>query len=286
MPNSPLDASLFDAYAPAKIAERIEAVGLAKIEMGIIPLLTLSILAGAFISFGAMFYSVTITESGLGLGPARLLGGLSFCLGLILVLVGGAELFTGNVLIIMGWADKKVTSRALLGNWGLVYLGNLAGALAMAGAAHWSGFLHLGNDAVGAMAVKIAADKVALPFHVAFIRGGLCNALVCLAVWLCFAAHSVTDKILAIIFPITAFVALGFEHSVANMYFIPVGILAQADPAPGGLNLIGFVGNLIPVTLGNIVVGGVFVALSYYFVYLRGRKKESDQAPPLSPGSK
>ncbi|MDP6175071.1 MAG: formate/nitrite transporter family protein, partial [Rhodospirillales bacterium] len=143
-------------------------------------------------------------------------------------------MLTGNVLIIMGCADGKVTSGALLRNWSLVYLGNLLGALAMACAAYWSGFMHLGGDAVGGTAVKIAAGKVELSFATVFIRGALCNALVCLALWLCFAAHSVTDKILAIIFPITAFVALGFEHSVANMYFIPVGMLAALDPGLAG----------------------------------------------------
>ena len=270
------DASLFDAYAPAQIAKRIETVGLTKAGMETIPALTLGILAGAFISFGAMFYSVVVTETGLGLGPSRFLGGLSFCLGLILVVVGGAELFTGNVLIVMGWAHKKVTTAALLRNWALVYAGNLIGALAMVGMAHWSGFLHMGGDAVGATAVKIAAAKVNLPPDVAFVRGVLCNALVCLAVWLCFAARSVVDKVFAIIFPITAFVALGFEHSVANMYFIPMGMLAAGDPGmattAANMDFAGFLGNLIPVTVGNIIGGGVFVALSYYITYLHGKK--------------
>lgn len=274
--------SIFDAYAPAKIAERIEAVGVAKAHLKIVPMLTLAVLAGAFIAFGAMFFTVVITDSGLGLGPERLLGGLSFCLGLILVVVGGAELFTGNVLIVMGWVHGKVPTRALGRNWSLVFIGNLLGAVGMAVLAYGAGYLHLGGDAVAATAIKIAAGKVALPFDVAFLRGVLCNALVCLAIWLCFAARSVTDKILAIIFPITAFVALGFEHSIANMYFIPIGILAAADPglaeASGlshetlsALGVGGFMRNLIPVTLGNIVGGGVFVALSYYLCYLRGK---------------
>ena len=277
------DPSMFDAYAPAAIAERIESIGLTKARLEIIPMLTLAVLAGAFISFGAMLYSLVITNSDLGFGIVRLVGGLSFCLGLILVVVGGAELFTGNVLIVMGWAHGKVSARALGQNWVLVYIGNLIGALGMAGMAHWSGFMHLGGDAVGATAIKIAAAKVNLPFDIAFIRGVLCNALVCLAIWMCFAARSVTDKILAIIFPITAFVALGFGHSVANMYFIPAGILATLDPgyvkaaglsegAMNNLGMGGFIGNLIPVTLGNIMGGGVFVALSYYFVYRREKK--------------
>ena len=278
-----LDKILFDAYAPVVIAKHIEVVSQRKAHMEIIPQLTLAVLAGAYIAFGAMLYTVTITNSGLGLGLERVVGGISFCLGLILVVVGGAELFTGNVLVVMGWAHKKVSSKALGRSWALVFVGNLVGALGMAAMAYWSDFMHMGGDAVGATALKIAAAKVALPFDVAFIRGVLCNTLVCLAIWLCFAARSVTDKILAIIFPITAFVALGFEHSIANMYFIPVGILAANDAgfvsasglsadALGNLSVQGFMGNLLPVTLGNIVGGGVFVALSYFLVYLRDKK--------------
>ncbi len=272
-----MDATLFDAYAPAKIAQRIEKLGLAKTGLKTVPLLTLAVLAGAFIAFGAMFYSIVVTDSGLGFGTTRLLGGLSFCLGLILVVVGGAELFTGNVLIVMGWAHQKVRTGALLRNWSLAYIGNLLGAVSMAVLGYWAGFIHFDGGAVGLSAVKIASAKVDLPFEVAFVRGLLCNALVCLALWLCFAAHSVTDKILAILFPITAFVALGFEHSIANMYFIPIGLLSALDPAYAGmasanLTINGFIANLIPVTLGNIVGGGVFVALSYYLVYLRDRK--------------
>ena len=281
-----IDLTMFDAYTPAKIAERIELVGQAKAQMKIIPVLTLAVLAGSFIAFGAMLYTVTVTNSGLGFGLERVVGGLSFCLGLILVVVGGAELFTGNVLMVMGWAHKKVSTTALGRSWALVFVGNLVGAIGMAVLAYWSGFMHMGGDAVGVTALKIAAAKVALPFDVAFIRGVLCNTLVCLAIWLCFAARSVTDKILAIVFPITAFVALGFEHSIANMYFIPVGILAANDAgfasasglsaeALGKLDVQGFMNNLIPVTLGNIVGGGVFVALSYFLVYLRDKKGSS-----------
>lgn len=267
------DPTIFDAYAPSQIAQRIEKLGLAKTNLKTVPLLTLAILAGAFIAFGAMFYSIIVTNSGLGFGTTKLLGGLSFCLGLILVVVGGAELFTGNVLIVMGWANKRVKTSALLRNWTLAYIGNLIGAVGLAFLGYWAGFIHFDGDAVGMTVIKIANAKVDLPFEVAFVRGILCNALVCLAIWLCFAAHSVTDKILAILFPITAFVALGFEHSIANMYFIPIGILSAGDPAfseltSSNLTIRGFIENLIPVTLGNIVGGGLFVALSYYLVYL------------------
>ncbi len=274
------DPSLLDAYAPGEIARRVSVVGVAKARMPTVTLFTLAVLAGAFIAFGAMFYSVAVTDTGMGLGPTRVLGGLAFSLGLVLVLIGGAELFTGNTLIVMGWAQGKVTPGQLSRNWSIAYAGNFVGATGMAVVAYGSGFLHLGGDGVAATAIAAATAKVNLSFLTAFIRGVLCNVLVCLAVWLCFAARTVSSKILAIVFPITAFVALGFEHSIANMYFITVGIMATLDPAMAipvaaagdgvaNLNLAGFIGNLIPVTLGNIIGGGVFVALIYYVVYLR-----------------
>lgn len=273
------DPSLFDAYAPAQMARRVEVAGVAKAGLPLLPLFTLALLAGAFIAFGAMLFTLTMTNHGLGLGPSRILGGITFSLGLVLVVVGGAELFTGNLLLVMGWADRKIATMALLRNWGVAYVGNLAGTVAMAVLAYWSGYMDLGSGAVGATAVKIAAAKVELDFTTAFVRGLLCNTLVCLAVWLCFAAHDVIGKIFAILFPITAFVALGFEHSIANMFFIPVGMLAAGNDAyvtaaglpggVGGLTFAGFVGNLVPVTLGNMVGGGLFVAGTYYLVYLR-----------------
>jgi formate transporter len=212
-----------------------------------------------------MHFTLVMTGTALGFGPARLLGGLAFSLGLILVVVGGAELFTGNNLIVMAWAERKITTLQLLRNWGLVYLANLAGAVGTALMVHWSGTLALGDGAVAATAVRLAEAKIALSFGEAFFRGVLCNILVCLAVWLCFAAHDVASKVLAIVFPISAFVALGFEHSVANMYLIPIAWLAGAET----ITWAGFVGNLVPVTLGNIVGGGVFVAAVYWLIYLR-----------------
>lgn len=268
----------FDDYAPAQIAQRIEAVGVKKVAMALTPMFALSVLAGAFIAFGAMFFIVVMTQNGLGYGPARLLGGVVFSLGLILVLVGGAELFTGNSLIVMGWANGKVTSRALMRNWAVVYVGNFVGALGMAMLAALAGYADMASGAVGALAVSIARAKVELPFLEAFVRGILCNILVCLAVWLCFSAHSVSSKILAIVFPISAFVALGFEHSIANMFFVPFGVLAalhaHLNLAALGLSLGGFVHNLAAVTLGNIVGGGGFVALAYYVIYLRTPGKD------------
>ena len=268
---APPPSSFLDAYTPDQIALRVEKVGILKADMPAQALLALAVLAGAFIAFGAMFFTLALTGSGLGFGPTRVLGGVAFSLGLILVLVGGAELFTGNVLMVMGWADGRVTTRALLRNWGLVYVGNFAGAAAMALLAHGAGVFALDSGNVGETARALAEIKTALPFVSAFWKGVLCNILVCLAVWLCFAARTVVDKILAIVWPITAFVALGFEHSIANMYFIPAGALA------GGLEsdvIRGLAANLVPVTLGNVVGGGIFVAAAYYVVYLRGRKRK------------
>jgi formate/nitrite transporter len=216
-----------------------------------------------------MFYTLTITGGDLGFGPSRLLGGVAFSLGLILVLVGGAELFTGNNLIVMAWAERKVTSRQLLRNWVLVYLANFVGALGTVALFYLAGALELSGGAVGQTAARIAETKLNLDFSTAFFRGILCNTLVCLAVWLNFAARDVAGKILAIIFPISAFVALGFEHSVANMYLIPLGMLANG----GGIDFAALLRNLLPVTLGNIVGGSGLVALTYWLVYLRPRSE-------------
>jgi formate/nitrite transporter len=256
---------MVDAYAPQKIAALVEGAGVRKANLSTLQTLVLGILAGAFISFGAMLYTVVMTDHGLGFGPSRLLGGVAFSLGLILVIVGGAELFTGNNLIVMAWAENKVGSSSLLRNWILVYVGNFIGAVATACIAYLSGTFDLGAGAVGKTAAGIALAKVNIPFVEAFLRAVLCNALVCLAVWLSFAAHHVSGKILAIVFPISAFVALGFEHSIANMYFIPVAFFAGVD----GITVAGFISNLVPVTLGNIVGGSVFVALAYWVIYLR-----------------
>ena len=253
-----------DAYTPPHMARLVQAVGVKKASLPALSLLTLGLLAGAFISFGGMLFTLVMTGNELGLGPGRLLGGVAFSLGLILVVIGGAELFTGNTLIVMAWAERKVATAALLRNWGLVYLANLAGSLGMVVLMLGSGALSLGGGAVAETAIGIAQGTLALTPLEALLRGILCNILVCLAIWLCFAAHSVSGKILAIVFPISAFVALGFEHSVANMYLIPVGLLAG-----GGFDLAGFLGNLIPVTLGNVIGGGLFVALVYWLVYLR-----------------
>jgi len=258
-------AQSLDAYAPVQIAHLIEQGGVAKVRLPLVRMAALGVLAGAFISFGAMFYTLAVTGSDLGFGPGRLLGGAAFSLGLILVLVGGGELFTGNNLIVMAWAERKVTTVELLRNWVVVYLANFAGALGSVALFYLAGLLDMHDGAVRATAAGIARAKLDLDFSIAFFRGVLCNTLVCLAIWLCFAARRVTGKILAIVFPISAFVALGFEHSVANMYLIPIGMLAQG----GGIDAGALIANLVPVTLGNILGGSGLVALTYWLVYLR-----------------
>ena len=288
-----------DSLLPAEMATRAEYLGVRKAEMPAFTMLMLAILAGAFISLGAIFATTTAAggmsvaapdgtvafSTGFPYGVTRLLTGLVFCLGLILVVVGGAELFTGNNLIVMAWASGKVTGRALLRNWGIVYAGNFIGSIATAVLMFFTKQYTFGSDSVGITALKIAVGKCNLEFFQAVALGILCNALVCLAVWLTYSARTTLDKIVAIIFPITAFVAAGFEHSVANMYFIPYALLVKgfdpvymekvAEKVPGLENLTWqafFVNNLIPVTIGNIIGGAVLVAAVYWVVFLRAKK--------------
>ncbi len=255
-----------DAYKPAEIARRIEDVGVTKAGLGVVETVTLGVLAGAFIALGSIFFLLVTTESGLGFGPARLLGGMAFSLGLVLVVVAGAELFTGNNLIVMAWIDQKVSTAALLRNWGLVYAANFAGAVGTAVLVTLAGTLALAEGALAETAFAVARIKAEIVWHEAFFRGVLCNVLVCLAVWLTFAARDVTGKILAIVLPISAFVALGFEHSVANMFFFPLALLNGAPE----VTVAGMVANLVPVTLGNIVGGGGLVGLVYWLCYHPG----------------
>ena len=263
--------SLLDAYAPAQIAMRVREVGVTKAAMPVLTMFALAVLAGAFIALGALFYTVTMTtgsEAAVPFGLLRLAGGVAFSLGLVLVVVGGAELFTGNNLIAMAWASGRVTTQQIMRNWGWVYLGNLVGAVGTAALVWLAGIHSMGDGAVGETMVQIARSKIALDPVSAVARGILCNVLVCLAVWLCMGARSVTDKILAILFPISAFVACGFEHSVANMYFLPIGVaLAAGTSMP--LSAVDAFSNLALVTIGNIFGGTVLVALVYWTVYLR-----------------
>ncbi|MHC4488853.1 MAG: formate/nitrite family transporter [Planctomycetota bacterium] len=273
-----------DAYTPAQMAARVEKAGIVKGNLDFLSMYALSVLAGAFIAFGALLYTYVIHDSALSMGLTKLLGGMVFCLGLILVIVAGAELFTGNNLIVMACVSRRITLERLLRNWIIVFCGNFAGSLVVVWLVLKSGQWISSGSAVGVKALMIANGKVNLTFVEALSRGILCNILVCLAVWLCFSCRSVTDKVLAIIFPITAFVALGFEHSVANMYFIPVGLILKQNPqvlsaaerilgqAPelSRLTIYGFlVKNLLPVTIGNIIGGGLLVGIIYWFVYLR-----------------
>ena len=254
-----------DAYPPQEIARKVERLGVAKAHADTLTLLVLAVLAGAFISLGAMLFTVVVTDSTLGFGPTRLLGGLSFCLGLILVVLAGAELFTGNNLLAMAWASRLIGTRAVLRNWILAYAGNVAGCLGTAALAYVAGLASLGGGAVGRTASIIARTKADMSILEAFTRGILCNALVCLAVWLVIGARSVTDKILAVIFPVTAFVALGLEHSIANWFFLPFGLAVD----PQGVSIPGAITNLIAVTAGNLIGGTLLVAGVYWVAYLR-----------------
>lgn len=277
-----------DALIPAEMARRAEIIGVRKSELATITMFSLAVLAGAFIALGANFSTVVSTGAAdLPYGVGRLLAGAVFCLGLILVVVGGAELFTGNNLIVMAWANRKVSTKSLLRNWLIVYVGNFVGAFGTALLAFLSKQYMFSGGGLGVTALRTAITKSSLDFIPAVALGILCNALVCLAVWMTFSARSTTDKIAAIFFPITAFVAAGFEHSIANMYFIPVGLLIKGfDPAfitspavvdaklkLGALTWDAFLlNNLLPVTIGNIIGGCILVAAVYWSVYLWNKK--------------
>jgi len=275
-----------DALLPAEMAVRAEGIGMRKAAMPFWTVLTLAILAGAFIALGAIF-STTVAAGLSGVVPfgiARLLIGIAFCLGLILVVVGGAELFTGNNLIVMAWAGGKVSTLSLARNWIIVYLGNFAGSIGTALLMFFTKQYTFGGGAVGVAALSIANNKVLLGWVQAVFLGIMCNVLVCLAVWMTYSARSTIDKIFAIVFPISAFVAASFEYSVANMYFIPMGLLikefdptytASTELALENLTWPNFlVNNLLPVTIGNIIGGAVLVAIVYWFVFLRHASKE------------
>ncbi|MEX1204729.1 MAG: formate/nitrite family transporter [Dongiaceae bacterium] len=275
-----------DALLPAEIAEKAEAVGAEKTRLDAVTLAVLAVLAGAFIALGALFATTVLagTHGAVPYGISHFLAGLAFSLGLILVVVGGAELFTGNTLMVMAWAGGKVGLAEMLRAWAIIYVGNLVGAVATALLAILAGQYLLADGDIGARALAIAETKATLPFGRALFLGVLCNVLVCLAVWLALGARSTSDKILAILLPVAAFVAAGFEHSVANMYFIPFGLFIRlwapssfwtsigATPADyADITWFGLVANLVPVTIGNIVGGGVLVGAVYWFVYLRKR---------------
>jgi formate transporter FocA len=279
----------FDALIPAEMAARAEQVGVRKAGLDAVSTFALAVLAGAFIALGAIF-ATTVSAGGsvLPFGIVRLIAGVAFSLGLILVIVGGAELFTGNTLIVMAWASRRISTRRVLRNWAIVYAGNFVGATATALVVFVSGQYAFGGGSVGAAALATGNAKAGLDFIPAVALGMMCNALVCLAVWLAFSARTTTDRILAIVPPIAAFVAAGFEHSVANMYFIPAAMLIRGN-APASfwtaigktaadypnLTLPGFLlNNLLPVTIGNVIGGALMVGIVYWFIYLRPARRE------------
>lgn len=268
-----MDVSSLESRPPREIARVVENVGVAKAKADSGSLLVLGCLAGAFISVGALLFTVVVTGSTLGLGPTRLIGGVAFSLGLVLVVVAGAELFTGNNLIAMAWASRLISGREVLRNWVIVYFGNVVGCVATVLLVLGARTSALGDEAVAQTVIKIAREKIALDPLTALSRGVLCNALVCLAVWLTLGGRTVTDKILAVVFPITAFVAVGAEHSIANWFLLPYAVaLAGSDALP--LGLVGR--NLAIVTVGNVIGGTLLVAGVYWLAYLRGAGPRSE----------
>jgi formate transporter FocA len=277
-----------DAFIPPEMAAKAEDVGVKKATMGLRTTFFLSIMAGQFISLGAIFATTVATGASgqLPFGVAKLLTGLVFCLGLILVIVAGAELFTGNNLIVMARASHRISSLQVVRNWATVYAGNFVGSFATAILMFMSKQYTFGEGSIGLTALNIANGKCSLDFLQAIALGILCNSLVCLAAWLCFSARTTTDKILSIIFPITAFVAAGFEHSVANMYFIPMGLFIKLGAPASFWEAIGktaadypnltwgnfLLANLLPVTIGNVIGGSIMVGLVYWFIYIRPSK--------------
>lgn len=275
----------FDALMPPQMALACEAAGAAKAGRDAVALFVLGLLAGAFIAFGACFMTTVLTGAAdLPWGVARLLGGLVFSLGLILVVVGGAELFTGDALMVVAFASGRITLTALLRAWGLVYLGNILGALGTAALMFLAGEHLFAGGAVGKVALGIANAKSALPAVHLFFLAVLCNTLVCLAVWMSFSARTTTDKVMVIVPPVAAFVAAGFEHSIANLYLLPYALAIKAFAAPAfwtsigqtaeaypALTVAATIHNVVVATAGNLVGGSLLVGAVYWFVYLRGR---------------
>jgi formate transporter len=298
--NSPQPVT-FEAILPTAMAIRAEEAGVRRASMDPLTVLVLSILGGAFVAFGAIFATTVSAGSiaataadgnamfaaALPYGVVRLLVGLVFCVGLVLVIVGGAELFTGSNLIVMAWASGKVTSRSLLLNWLIVFVGNFVGSVATAGLMFLTTQYTFGAGSVGLVALSTANSKAALAFVPALTLGIMCNALVCLAVWMCYSARTTIDRVVTILPPITAFAAAGFEHCVANMYFIPIGLFIKAGAPDSFWNSIHrspadfpeltwdnfLLGNLVPVTIGNIIGGSIMVGAVYWFVYLRNQSR-------------
>lgn len=265
-----------DAYSPAEIQDKVEKLGVKKARMPFLPEFMLSIVAGGSIGLGGMFFVIVLADPTLGFAIQRVLGGAVFSLGLALVLIGGAELFTGNCLIVMAWCNGQITTTELLRNWSVVWLGNLVGALGLVFLLYMAHFVDLNGGKVGSALITLSIGKMSPDMVTIFFKGILCNVLVCLAVWLAYAGRTVVDKMAGMILPVACFVAAGFEHCVANMFFLPMAwILVKTGHVPADLDvsvitLINIVHNIVPATLGNIVGGAGFVGLIYWAIYRKG----------------
>ncbi|MBC7583963.1 MAG: formate/nitrite transporter family protein [Tardiphaga sp.] len=272
-----------DAYSPAEIQDRVEKLGVKKARSPFLPEFMLSVVAGGSIGLGGMFFLIVLADPTLGFALQRLLGGTVFTLGLALVMIGGAELFTGNCLIVMAWCNGQLRTAEVLHNWTLVWCGNLVGALGLVFLLYMSHFVDLNKGEAGAAVLKLAIGKMAPDMVTIFFKGILCNLLVCLGVWLAYAGRSVTDKMIGMWLPVSCFVAAGFEHCVANMFFLPMAwVLVQTGHVPGGVDvstvtLLNIAHNILPATLGNIVGGGGFVGFVYWVIY----RKSLGGLPPL-----
>ena len=268
-----MDTFGFDAYSPREIAQRVSDFASVKARLPLLTLAMLGVLAGAFIGLGSLYFTLVVSDATLGFAGSRIAGGVCFSLGLLLVVVAGSELFTGNNLLAMGWADGRISTREVARNWCVVSVANFVGAAGLAVLVFLSGHWEMNGGAVGASYLEIAAAKSALSPLRAFCLGILCNVLVCMAVWMAMAGRSVVDKFVAIVVPVSAFVAAGFEHSIANMYFFPLAVLLEwhGVELPGGqvLDITRMVFNLVVVIAGNIVGGSVLVALVYWVIYRR-----------------
>jgi formate transporter len=261
------------AYSPAEIKEAVETVGIKKATLPFLASFMLAVIGGGSVGFGALYYTIIASDAELSFATVRVVGGLVFSLGLALVLVGGAELFTGNNLIVMAWASGKVSTAAMLRNWATVYFGNFLGSLGLVVLVFLSHHPDMNDGRIGLSILNTAAGKIRPDMMTLFFKGILCNVLVCAAVWLAYAGRSVTDKIVAVILPVSAFIAAGFEHCVANMYFLPLAwLLVQTGHAPANfdtssITMSGIFHNLLPVTLGNIIGGAGFVGAAYWAIY-------------------
>jgi formate/nitrite transporter len=274
------------AYSPAEIKEAIEKVGVKKTNLPLQASFMLAMVAGGSVGLGALYYTIVASDAGLSFAITRVVGGLAFSLGLVLVLVGGAELFTGNNLIVMAWASGRVSSREMLRNWVIVYFGNLVGSLGLVALVFLSHHPDMNGGRIGLSILNTAVGKIQPDAVTLFFKGILCNLLVCLAVWLAYAGRSVTDKIVALLLPISAFIAAGFEHCVANMYFLPLAwLLIQTGHVPPDFDaslvtISGIVHNLVPVTLGNIAGGAGLVGALYWTIYRATFGAAASPAPP------